>query len=279
MVKYQRKFHQQGLDSRKVLDEAASGAECGEIPGLRQAEMLWAPHKTLQTHPTIPTDSNLRRSTSLTDIGYGMTTYDVRHQQERWGNVSGTSDSQGVPIYDQDIATLQRFESISHSQFHITDQSSSATIAMNTNPVESTYKVPRQHVDHSHFEVVYPASCLRDSIQSNFGTFPASFVRSPSVQDVHYIQTTSQLAAFALQNASHSEEPHPNSYYYQWISSPMTHSQELMHQTEPSSTVIPTESHRLQSPQHEANYWYPYRAPVEVVTVGLLPTFGAVLSP
>ncbi|KAI9158318.1 Zinc finger protein [Paramyrothecium foliicola] len=277
MVKHQRRSHQRGLNPHELLDDCSSDSECGESPSTpRPAGMLWAPHAVMQPHQMMPAGSALHRSASFTDFGHNMNPYDVRHQEGHQRNVPGSiSDFQGAPVYDQGVTMLQRSTSMSHHPFYVTDQSNPAIATMNTNPVQSTYRVPRQHIDHPHLEIPYSASCISTSIQSSPSAFSASSVRSPSVQDGYYTHQTPQSATYSLQSASRPEEHQAMAQYHQQMPSSMGQGQQQMTQTEPSPSVTPSERFSQQSPQHEPNSWYPYQAPTEVVTIGSLPAFGS----
>jgi hypothetical protein len=273
MVKHQRRSHQRGLHSHELLDDCSSDSECGESPPTpRQSGMSWPPQNVIQSHQMRPAGSAIHRSASYTDFGNVMTTYDVRQQpQGHRGSVSTVSDYQGAPVYDQGVAMLQRSSSISHHPFYVTDQSNPAIATMNTTPVHAAYRVPRQHVEHPHIDISYPASCLSASMQSSPSAFSASSVRSP-VQDGYYTHQTPQTTTYALQTASRSDE-HQHIQYHQSISSAMAQAPQQMPQPEPSPAVTPTERYSQQSPQNEPGSWYPYQAP-EVVTIGSLPAFG-----
>jgi hypothetical protein len=278
MVKHQRRSHQRGLNPHEIMDDCSSDSECGEAPPTpRQANMMWSQHTMMpQAQQMMPAGGALHRSTSFADFNSGMVPYDMRQQDAHRSSV--IPEFQPAPMYDEGAAVmLQRSSSIPSHPFYVTDQSNPAIATMDPNPVQQqVYRMPRQHIEQPHLEIPYTASCLNNSLQSSPSAFSASSLRSPTTHDGFYSHQTTQSATYALQHASRPEEHQPMAQYHQQISSTMGqgHPSLAQAQAEPSPVVTPTDGYSHQSPQHESASWYPYQAPVEVVTIGSLPAFG-----
>jgi hypothetical protein len=284
MVKHQRRSHQRGLNPHEILDDCSSDSECGEAPPTpRQANMMWSQHTMMpQAQQMMSAGGAHPRSASFADFNSGMVTYDMRQHDGHRSTVSGViPDFQAAPLYDEGAVMLQRSSSIPNHPFYVTDQSNPAIATMDPNPVQQqVYRMPRQHIEQPHLEIPYSAACLSNSLQSSPSAFSASSLRSPTTHDGFYSHQTAQSATYALQHASRPEDHQPMAQYHQQISSTMGQDHpslaqvQVQAQAESSPVVTPTDGYSQQSPQHEPASWYPYQAPVEVVTIGSLPAFG-----
>jgi hypothetical protein len=156
--------------------------------------------------------------------------------------------------------------------YYVTEHTNPGVATMNTNTMP-TYQVPRQHVERPMIEIPYSAATMAGSLQSSPATFSPASGRSPSVhQEGFYTHQPAQAATYALQGTS-PVESHPQ---------PMVQYVQHMHQQVQAPQPAPPQVHHVQEqyqpapPQQEE--WYngiPYQPPVEVATIGSLPSYGS----
>lgn len=245
------------------------------------------PQVNMAGHPGIQ-GHGIHRASSFADFGQHMNGYNAQAQYGHRHSIStGTPhEYHGQPVHEPQqqhpgAHMLHRTSSMPQHSYYVTEHANPGVATMNTNQVQS-YQVPRQHAERLPLDIPYNAATLSGSLQSSPGTFSPASGRSPSVhQDGFYTHQPAQTATYALQNTSPVVEHPPQ---------PMVHYAQQMHQhIQPPPQHVPSQApppqavHQVHEqyqpavPQQE-EHWYqgmPYQAPVEVATIGQLPSYGS----
>jgi len=300
MVKHQRRSHQRGIHSSELDDSMSdTGSEDSPSTPKSHSAMAWPQHHHV---PMLgPHSHHLQRAASFADFGQHMQGYNLQQQYNHRHSLSsgGPAEYHG-PLHSQaphhhheqqqpqqphpqqhpGVQMLQRTSSLPHHSYFVPDQNNPGVATMNTNPhphhaapVHQYQQIPRQGVERLPLEIPsYPnASGLAASLQSSPSSFSAGSGRSPSTQDGFYTHAPpAQAATYALHSASPVVEqqgvvsfPPPP----QAVAQPPT--------SQPQSDQY---SHQQQHQQTSEPQWYdsvPYQPPVEVTTIGQIPTYGA----
>lgn len=217
------------------------------------------------------------------------------HEQQQAAAAAAAALAQqpGGPVH-----VLHRTASMPQQPYYVTEQGNPGVATLNTQ-VPSQYhphhQVPRQQVDRIAVEIPssYSAAAaggMNPSIQSSPSSFSAGSVRSPSTQDGFYTHQSAQAATFALQAAGHHNQHHPSTSPVDANAQPSPF--QSQQQQEPgqgpsshhSSPQVHDHHHHNQQPYQPApgpggadDQWYngvQYQSPVEVATIGQLPTYG-----
>lgn len=242
-------------------------------------------------HPPLPNGHTIHRASSFADFGHQMGQYNVPHPYGHRHTVSGGPHEfhgQAVPGQHPGVQMLHRTASMPQS-YYVTEQSNPGVATMNTNPMTQQYQIPRQPVERLPIEIPYSAPDMTSSVQSSPSSYSASG-RSPSAQDSFYTHQPAQAATYALHTASpvEQQQPQPSMVSYpspipQQVSQqpPASSPQQPMApQPQSQEPPAPPPSEQFQQPaaQAETGQWYsnvPYQPPVEVATIGQLPTYGS----
>ncbi|KAK9769868.1 putative C2H2-type domain-containing protein [Seiridium cardinale] len=281
MVKHQRRSHQRGIHSSE-LDDCTSDSDSGESPSTpRMSNIPW-PQVGMGGHPGIH-GHTIHRASSFADFGHAMNGYAVQHPYGHRHSVStgAPHEYHGQPVHEQQqqqqqqqqqhpgAHMLHRTASMPQQTYYVTEHANPGVATMNTNPVP-TYQVPRQHIERPMIEIPYSATTIAGSLQSSPATFSPASGRSPSVhQEGFYTHQPAQAATFALQGTSPAEtQPQPMVQYVQHMQAPPS---------APAQVHQAQEQYQPTPPQH-GEQWYngmPYQPPVEVATIGSLPSYGS----
>lgn len=277
MVKHQRRSHQRGIHSSE-LDDLTSDSESGDSPSTPRMSAIAWPQVGMGGHPGMH-GPIIHRAASFNDFGHAMNGYSVQNPYGHRHSIStgAAHEYHGAPIHEQQpqqhpgAHMLHRTASMPQHSYYITEHANPGVATMNTNPMP-TYQVPRQHVERPMIEIPYSTATIGGSIQSSPATFSPASGRSPSVhQDGFYTHQPAQAATYALQTTSPVEsQPQPMVHYVQQL-------QQVPQQQAPPPHVHVHEPYHPQPPQHE-EHWYngmPYQPPVEVATIGSLPSYGS----
>ncbi|KAL7623646.1 hypothetical protein AAE478_005198 [Parahypoxylon ruwenzoriense] len=292
MVKHQRRSHQRGIHSLEV-DDFSSESDGGESPSTpRQAGLPWSTGHLTAGHPGMQ-GHTIQRAASFADFGQHVNDYNV---QQQYGNSSSSSSSNqhrhsvsagGAHEYHGEVVQqphhvgvpmLHRTTSMPQHPYYVTEQNNPGVATMNTNPIQP-YQMPRQQAERLSSEIPYTAAGMASSIQSSPSTFSVTASgRSPSVQDGFYTHQPPPQPAYTLGTTSPIVEQ-PMVQYGQHIHQPMQHSQSVPPQVSPTQHAHHQAQEQYQPPAAQPEeHWYsavPYQAPVEVATIGQLPSFGS----
>ncbi|ETS77482.1 hypothetical protein PFICI_11356 [Pestalotiopsis fici W106-1] len=274
MVKHQRRSHQRGIHSSD-LDDCTSDSESGESPTTPRMSAINWPHVGMGGHPGIHGHS-IHRAASFADFGHAMNQYNM--QQHPYGHRHSVSNSvthefHSQPVQEQHPGAqmLHRTASMPQHSYYVTEHANPGVATMNTNPMPA-YHVPRQHVERPMIEIPYNAAAMTGSLQSSPATFSPASGRSPSVhQDGFYTHQPAQQATYALQTTSPIEsQPQAMVQYVPQMQQPI-----------PTTQAAPAQVHiqeQFQPAPQQDEQWFngmPYQPPVEVATIGSLPSYGS----
>lgn len=292
MVKHQRRSHQRGLHPNEMLDDCTSDSESGESPATpKHSGMQWPVQGVMSAGPQpMAHGHGLHRAASFAEFGHQMGQYNAipQHYGHRHTVSGGHHEFHGQPVAPQHpgVQMLHRTASMPQS-YYVTEQSNPGVATMNTNPMAQQYQIPRQPVERLPLEIPYSAPGLAASIQSSPTSFSAASGRSPSTQEGFYTHQPTQAATYALHAASPVEQqqaqqtmvsypsPIPQQLPQQTVGSPQ---QGMPTPTPSQDSTAPSEQYQQPTPQPEGEQWYsnvPYQAPVEVATIGQIPTYGS----
>ncbi|WYZ36665.1 hypothetical protein EsH8_II_000171 [Colletotrichum jinshuiense] len=269
MVKHQRRSHQRGLHPNELLDDCTSDSDSGESPSTpKHAGMQWPPQGVMaMNHHGMGHGHVMSRAASFADFGQHMTQYPMQHQQPQYGahrhslSSGGAHEFHGQPVHDQ---MLQRTASMPQVSYYVTEQNNPGVATMNTTMPQQYGQVPRQQQQQQQVEIPYSAPGMNQSLQSSPSSFSAA------------------SATYALHHASpvieQQQQPGMVPYGHQQM-------QQQIHTPQPIPTQAPQPppqqvNQHYPSPTPQAQpeeYWngVPYQAPVEVATIGQLPTYGS----
>ncbi|KAK0705090.1 hypothetical protein B0H67DRAFT_604026 [Lasiosphaeris hirsuta] len=269
MVKHQRRSHQRGIHSSEI-DDSMSETGSEDSPATPKSHaMQWPPQNVpMMSHH----GHHLHRAASFADFGgqHMNGGYNMQQQQQQYGHRHSLSG--GPHEYH---ASLPQ-----HSYF-VTEQNNPGVATMNTNPAAAPIhpqyqQMPRQNVERLPLEIPYSAPGLAGSIQSSPSSFSAASGRSPSTQDGFYTHApTAQAATYALHAASPVEQQQPQMVSFQ---SQMVQQPQAVQQQSQSQPQAAPEQYPQQHSQAEEQQWYngvAYQPPVEVATIGQIPTYGS----
>ncbi|OLN92008.1 Zinc finger protein 143 [Colletotrichum chlorophyti] len=279
MVKHQRRSHQRG--PHDIIDDCTSDSDSGESPST--PKMQWNAQGVIPMNH-MGHNAGLSRSQSFADFGQHMGHYSMPQQQQQFGThrpsmSGGAHDFHGQPVYEQAHPMMQRTASMP-SSIYVTDQNNPGVATMNTTMPQQYGQVPRQQ--QPQVDIPYAAPGMNQSIQSSPSSFSAASGRSPSTQEGFYTHQPTQAATYALHHASPVVEHQQQSG--------MVPYQQQMHQQIHTPQPIPTQApqpppqqqvvsqYASPTPQGQPEeYWngVPYQAPVEVATIGQIPTYGS----
>ena len=288
MVKHQRRSHQRGIHPNELLDDCTSDSDSGESPSTpKHSGMSWPVQGVVNgVHTPIPNGHGLHRAQSFADFGHQMGQYNMPQPYGHRHTVSGGPHEfhgQAMAGQHPSVQMLHRTTSMPQT-YYVTEQSNPGVATMSTNPMAQQYQIPRQPAERLPIEIPYSAPDMTSSVQSSPSSFSASG-RSPSAQDSFYTHQPAQAATYALQTASPIEQQQPQSTMVSYPSpipqQSVTSPQQTMSsqpQSQEPSAPPPAEQFQQPTAQAEAGQWYsnvPYQPPVEVATIGQLPTYGS----
>lgn len=276
-----------------MLDDCTSDSDSGESPSTpKHSGMPWPVQGVVNGgHTSVPNGHPIHRAASFADFGHQMGQYNVPQPYGHRHTVSGGPHEfhgQAAPGQHSGVQMLHRTTSMPQS-YYITEHSNPGVATMNTNPMTQQYQIPRQPVDRLPIEIPYSAPEMASSVQSSPSSFSASG-RSPSAQDSFYTHQPAQAATYALHTASpvEQQQSQPSMVSYpspipQQVSQqpPVSSPQQPMPpqpQSQEPAARPPSEQFQQPAAPTETGQWYsnvPYEPPVEVATIGHLPTYGS----
>ncbi|KEZ43851.1 C2H2 finger domain-containing protein [Scedosporium apiospermum] len=295
MVKHQRRSHQRGLHPNELLDDCTSDSDSGESPATpKHSGMQWPVQNVMNAGPQPMSHShNLHRAASFAEFGHQMGPYNSlppQHYGHRHTVSGGPHEYHGQPVPPQHpgVQMIHRTASMPQT-YYVTEQSNPGVATMNTNPMPQQYQIPRQPIERLPLEIPYSAPGLTSSIQSSPSSFSAASGRSPSNQEGFYTHQPTQAATYALHAASPVEQQqthqsmvsYPSPIPQQISQQPVGSPQQAMPTPTPSqdsTSTVAAEQYQQPTPQSEGEQWYgnmPYQPPVEVATIGQIPTYGS----
>ncbi|KAI2471530.1 hypothetical protein F4781DRAFT_101134 [Annulohypoxylon bovei var. microspora] len=281
MVKHQRRSHQRGIHSSEV-DDFSSESDGGESPSTpKQTGLPWSTSHLSSGHPGLQ-GHTIQRAASFADFGQQINEYNVQQQYHRHSvSAGGAHEYHGEVVQQQQhpgVHMLHRTSSMPQHTYYVTEQNNPGVATMNTNPMQS-YQMPRQQPERLPLEIPYTGAGMPGSIQSSPTTYSAAAAgRSPSTQDGYYTHQPPQAAAYSLSTASPVVEQ-PMVQYAQQMHHSVHPPQSVQSQVPPPQQVHQAQDqYQPPPPQPEEQHWYntvPFQAPVEVTTIGQLPSFGS----
>lgn len=274
MVKHQRRSHQRGSHSLDN-EEYTSEDDDRESPSSpRQTGLSWPNPHHLGGHPGLQAHT-IHRAASFADFGQHVNDYSAQQQQYNHRHsvsAGGTHEYHGEVQQPQHagVHMLHRTPSMPSHPYYVTEQNNPGIATMNTAPIQG-YQMPRQQPDRLALEIPYMTTNTAGSIQGSPNSYTASVPdRNPSAQEGYYTHQPPP-APYSL-NASSPLVEQPMVQYAQQTPQPVpqvTTAQQVQHVQEQYQPPPPHQ------PEHT---WYdgvPYQPPVEVPTVGQLPSFGS----
>ncbi|KAI0970721.1 hypothetical protein F4678DRAFT_100395 [Xylaria arbuscula] len=260
MVKHQRRSHQKGMHLSEI-DDCSSESDGGESPTTptERAES-WTPYSQLP--PTLP-GHHLHRAAPFADFGPHIDEYG---NQAQYGHRHSISASDGheypdssVPEQHRGMQMLNRLQ-IPTNTYYVPEQSNPAVATMNTNPIQQ-----------------YQAGSQPESLSQEISC-------SGPIQSVssHYSSPTGVRGPPSQGDYFHPSQS-PQVLDHQLMVQVRHQLQQSMHPLSQISTVQSVHGAQEQFQQqagHHADQWYsemPYQAPIEVATIGQIPTYGSVL--
>ncbi|OTB04046.1 hypothetical protein M426DRAFT_59195 [Hypoxylon sp. CI-4A] len=287
MVKHQRRSHQGGSGQSEGDDCSESDGGDGEAPitpKQEQVGMPWPPNH-LAVHPGMQGPNVVHRAASFGDFGQPVGDYTFQQQLNHRHSVStdvlpefrGEMNQQ--PPQHPGVQMLQRTTSMPPHSYYVPDHNDPRVATMNTNP----FQMPRQQPERLPLEIPYTGPGMTgSSIQSSPTNFtPGGHDRSPSMQGGYYTHQGPPLPPpYSLSTTSPVvEQP---MMPYQHIPQQMHNPQNIPPQMHPQMHPPVQQMHQSQEqyqpspPSQQDEQWYdhvPYQPPVEVATIGQLPSF------
>ena len=283
MVKHQRRSHQRGFHGNDIYDDCSSDSDTGEFPSTPTASgMSWQRQDVVGHLPQaqIPRSHVLQRSASFADFGQNMN-YAMQPSLHHRNSLPGVgpeyrgpqvhTQSQGVPL-------LHRSQNVSGQTYYIsaTNQPGVLHVANNLAPQQRQYHIDRPQVDRTTVEVPYSAPGINPSVQSSPSAFSPADDRSPSMQEGFYTHQPTQAATYALHDATRE---HQRAHAVQCSSQVSQHiisaEGQTASQRQDGLACHGSAQFRQPASPPEPQHWYQYQAPVEVTTIGQLPTFNS----
>ncbi|KAI0102398.1 hypothetical protein GGR51DRAFT_289687 [Nemania sp. FL0031] len=264
MVKHQRRSHQKGMHFSE-LDDCSSESDGGESPTTpTQRAMSWAPNSQIQ--PAVP-GHPLHRSTSFADFGQNIDEYGAQVQYGNRHSISGSDTHEyqdhSISAHHGSIQMVNRLQ-ISPNTYYVTEQSNPAVATMNTTPIQQ-YQASRPHPERPSQEIPCPTTNLNGSIQNVSSPFspPAPIRGPPSHVGYYHSNQPPQLIEHQLMAQMRQE---------------MQHTMQAIPQIPTGQPIHEIQEQFQQPASHHVSQWYeeiPYNAPMEVPTIGQIPTFGS----
>ncbi|KAI1115436.1 hypothetical protein F5Y14DRAFT_129453 [Nemania sp. NC0429] len=261
MVKHQRRSHQKGMPLSE-LDDCTSDSDGGESPTTPTRELSWTPL------PQVMPGDPLHRSTAYAEFSQHLEEYgsEAQHDHRHSISTADTHDYQSTPILDQhgSIQMVTRMQ-IPSNAYYVTEQSNPAVATMNAIPIQQ-YQAGRLQPERTSHEIPCPATNLNGPIQSvpNLFPHPTTIQGPPSQGGYYHPSQPPQLIDQTI--LAHFRQP-----------------MQQQVQPQPQITVIQpvheVQEHFQPPPSHHANQWYdeiPYNPPMDVPTIGQIPTFGSI---
>ncbi|KAK5632459.1 hypothetical protein RRF57_008173 [Xylaria bambusicola] len=263
MVKHQRRSHQKGMHLSE-LDDCSSESDSGESPTTpTQRAESWAPYHQLPSNiPGHP----LHRPTTFGDFGSHMDEYAAQAQYPHRHSIS-TSDAHeyqesSVPEQHRGMHMLNRLQ-IPPNPYYVPEQNNPAVATMNTNSMQQYQSSPSQS-ERPPQEITGNLNGSMQNVPSHYS--PSGTVRGSSSQSGYFHPGQSQVIDQQLMAQIRQQLQ-----------------QQSIHPMSQIPTVQPMHGAQEQfqhQPGHHSGQWYneiPYQAPMEVATIGQIPTYGSVL--
>lgn len=285
MVKHQRRSHQRGVHSSE-LDDCSSDSGSEDAPSTPRSfgAVAWPAPGDVMQHD-IPHGHPMHRSASFADFGQHINGYPMQQQYapvHRHRLSGGAPELHGQPVSEPHPGVQMMHRTASMPQpYYVTEQNNHEVATMNTHhPMQPHYQIPRQQVDR--MEIPYTAAALNTPIQGSPSAFSAS-ARSPAHHEPFYTHQPPSTTAFALQTSPPIEQQGPIVQYQQGMPQqmspqPVQPQQQIPFQA-PRRRQQPPQTHeQYQPPAQPEEQWYssvPYQPPVEVATIGQIPTYGS----
>jgi metal regulatory transcription factor 1 len=205
----------------------------------------------------------------------GQQHYNHRHSVSSGG--AHEYHGQQLPDHQPDgVHMLQRTSSMPQHPYYVTEQGNPGVATLNTSTIQTYQQVPRSQPEQIPIEIQYTATGMTGSIQSSPSTFSPHSGRSPSTQDGFYRHQPAPTATYAIPTSSPIVEQPPMIHYQHVQQHPESASQQA-----PQVQQVHHVQEQYQQPvAHNEEQWYPgmpYQAPIEVTTIGQLPTFGSTM--
>ncbi|KAJ3572403.1 hypothetical protein NPX13_g5058 [Xylaria arbuscula] len=260
MVKHQRRSHQKGIHLSE-LDDCSSESDSGESPTTpTQREESWTPYPQL---PSNVPDQHLNRPNAFGDFASPMDEYAAHYDHRHGMSASDAHEypENSIPEQHRGMQMLSRLQ-IPPNPYYVPEQNNPAVATMNTNPMQQYQSSPLQ-ADRTPQSM---AGNLNGSIQNMSGHYsPSATVRGASSQGGYFHQ---------------GQSPAMDQQFMAQIRQQFQH--QSLHPMSQIATVQPVHGaqEQFQQPGHHTNQWYdgmPYQAPMEVATIGQIPTYGSVL--
>ncbi|KAI0384624.1 hypothetical protein F5Y04DRAFT_217715 [Hypomontagnella monticulosa] len=296
MVKHQRRSHQRG--SQSLDNEDYTSDDGGEYPSTpKQASLSWPnayagegggggqQHIKMQSH-------TLHHAASFPSLSQHMNEYGTQQQYDHRHSISagGAHEYHGERYHDDmvqqasqsKVHTLHQTPNMPQHPYYITEQNNPGIATMNTGPIQ-TYQMPQQHPDQLTLKIPYVGNNMAGSIQSS----PTNYVspipnRSLSGQEGYYTHqppqaqySTSPIVKQPIVqyvHQAHEQSIHPRSLPPQ--ATPTQQLQQVQQVQEQYQQAQPPPP----PPAQPEDPWYDgvaYQPPVEVTTIGQLPSFGS----
>jgi hypothetical protein len=304
MVKHQRRSHQRGIHSSE-LDDCTSDSGSEDSPSTPKSNgMAWG-HQGVQMMS--PHGHALHRAASFADFGQHMNNFGIAAQYGHRHTMSGgphefpqphqaqspmRSHEPQPPQQHPGVHMIQRASSMPQHSYYVTEQNNPGVATMNPGAptsMASPYHqaIPRQGVERLPLEIPYTSGpALGGSLQSSPSSFSAGSARCPSTQDGFYTHAPSvQAATYALHAASPVDQGTPTqmvaAFPGQMAQPQQQPSPQPQHQNQPQQQpqqhASPEHQYQPAQPRDEQS-WYngvQYQPPVEVTTIGQIPTYGS----
>lgn len=260
MVKHQRRSHQKGIHLSE-LDDCSSESDSGESPTTpTQREESWTPYPQL---PSNVPGQHLNRPANFGNFASQIDEYAAQYSHRHSMSASDAHEYQenSVPDQHRGMHMLSRLQ-IPPNPYYVPEQNNPAVATMNTNPMQQYQSSPLQS-DRAPQSM---ANNLNGSIQNMPNHYsPSATVRSASSQSGYFQQGQSQVMDQQFMAQIRQQFQHQS-----------------MHPMSQIATVQPVHGtqEQFQQPDHHTSQWYdgiPYQAPMEVATIGQIPTYGSVL--
>ncbi|KAI1179694.1 hypothetical protein F4777DRAFT_585846 [Nemania sp. FL0916] len=263
MVKHQRRSHQKGAHFSEI-DDCSSESDGGESPTTpTHGDKSWTSPQSISR---VPPGNPPQRSTSLAEFGQDINEYNLQAQYNQRHSIAG--DAHGyrdvsVPQQHGGMDIMNRMQ-IPTNSYYITEQNNPAVATLNTNPVQQYSLRPPLETPQQDFSC--PTNHINGPIQNVSGPFS-----SP---------TTTQGPL------PHGGYYHPSQHPQMIGNTLLAQIQQQFRNEMPPLQQLPAAEpvHEVQgqfqpSTGHHTSQWYeevaPYHPPIEVPTIGQIPTFGA----
>jgi hypothetical protein len=272
MVEHQRRSHQQRMSPNDILHDYSLDSEADEPPLTPQhSAMTWSPRDIIsmeQATPHVP----LHHATSYAD--FEQQVHD-QHISQQYANRQGIPSNapkefhdQLIPDYYAAAPTPRRTTTIPCQIYRVTERGNLGVVTISNHT--QTHHQLLQQVEIPPMELPYSTSAIATSIQSSPGTFSATSVSSPIVQECLYAYPPGNQPEYATDSQqSIIQYQHPMQHFMSQSQEPVT--------SQAQPIYAPTANH---SPRDQQEQWSNYVLPLEVTTSGQLLAYGtAVYNP